>query len=144
MAYSNFGYWLLGLILAKLRSMRFIDAVQQTLGGPLQISRTRRSSPLIASGYPDEARYHRLSLWSTDPNGEHRFGLWLANSAMTTDQPMVPGVYGDRNLWNEDASGGISASAVNGIELHRCRRHCEPCGSERDVATSDRQCRFTQ
>ncbi len=117
MAYSNFGYWLLGLIVAKRRSMNFIDAVQQNMGNPLQVTRMRRSSPLIATSYPDEARYHRLSLWSSDPNGEHRFGLWLGNSVMTTDQPMVPGVYGDRNLWNEDASGGLSASAVDFMRL---------------------------
>ena len=32
-------------------------------------------------------------------------------SVMQNDQPLVPWLYGDRNLLNEDASGGLSAAA---------------------------------
>jgi len=117
MAYSNLAYFLLGLVVSKAQQLPFIDAIRQTIFSPLGIERIRLSSPLLATTYQDEARYHRLALFQPAPDGEQRVGLWLGNSVMTDDQPMVPGLYGDRNLWNEDASGGLSTTAVDFAKL---------------------------
>ena len=111
MAYSNLGYFMLGLVVAIRRGVPFIDAVRQTIFTPLGVDRIRLSSPLLSTTYPDEARYHRLAFFQS--GGEQRAGLWLGTSVMSNDQPMVPGMYGDRNLWNEDADGGLSTSAVD-------------------------------
>jgi len=116
MAYSNLGYFLLGLVVSKAQQLPFIDAIRQTIFDPLGIKRIRLCSPLLDTTYHDEARYHRLALF-LPPDGEQRVGLWLGKSVMTNDQPMVPGLYGDRNLWNEDASGGLSITAVDFAKL---------------------------
>jgi len=115
MAYSNLAYFLLGLVVSKAQQLPFIEAIRQTMFDPLGIKRIRLSSPLLATTYHDEARYHRLALFVS--GGEQRAGLWLGKSVMTNDQPLVPGVYGDRNLWNEDASGGLSITAVDFAKL---------------------------
>jgi CubicO group peptidase (beta-lactamase class C family) len=114
MAYSNLGYFLLGLVVATVRRSSFIDAVSQNIFSPIGINRVRLSSPLLATTYPDEARYDRLARFDS---GEQRAGLWLGRSVMTNDHPLVPALYGDRNLWNEDASGGLSTSAVDFARL---------------------------
>jgi CubicO group peptidase (beta-lactamase class C family) len=111
MAYSNLGYFLLGLVVEIRRGVPFIDAIRKTIFAPLGVDRIRLSSPLLATTYADEARYHRLALFQSP--GEQRAGLWLGTSVMSNDRPMVPGMYGDRNLWNEDADGGLSTSAVD-------------------------------
>ena len=115
MAYSNLAYFLLGLVVSKAQQLPFIDAIRQTIFDPLGIKRIRLASPLLATTYPDEARYHRLALFLS--GGEQRAGLLLRNSVMTNDQPLVPFVYGDRNLWNEDASGGLSITTVDFARL---------------------------
>lgn len=115
MAYSNLGYFLLGLVVAIRRGVPFIDAVRKMIFAPIGVDRIRLSSPLLATAYADEARYHRLALFQS--GGEQRSGLWLGRSVMSNDQPMVPGMYGDRNLWNEGADGGLSTSAVDYARL---------------------------
>jgi CubicO group peptidase (beta-lactamase class C family) len=106
--YSNLGYWLLGLAVAARRGRTFIDALRQTIGIPLGLTTLRVAGPTLGTTFADEAPYHRLSMAS-----ENRPGLGVNRSVMSNDRPLVPIIYGDRNLLNEDASGGLSASAVD-------------------------------
>jgi len=112
-SYNNLGYWLLGQVVAARRGTpTFYDAIRASLLDPLGITRLRLSMPQVWANDRDEARYHRLGQ-TLDAGGQFREGLIIGRSVMQNDQPLVPFLYGDRNLLNEDASGGLSAAATD-------------------------------
>ncbi len=100
-AYSNFGYWLLGRVVAKKRGFdQFYDAIKSHIMEPVQVTRLRVSWSLASAQAPDEARYH-----SPD--------LVLQQSVMSPDRPWVPREYGDENLEKMEPSGGLSMAATD-------------------------------
>lgn len=108
--YNNFGYELLGMVVARKRGMRtFYDAIKTTMLDRLAMHRTRPSASMLMSAYNDEARYHRSS--------EQLFDLVIDRSVMTADQPVVPDVHGNINLDNMVAAGGLSSAAVDQARL---------------------------
>jgi CubicO group peptidase (beta-lactamase class C family) len=99
--YSNFGYWILGRVVSKLRGKQyFIDAIISHISDPLAITRLRVSRSLTSAQAPDEAGYH-----SPD--------LTLQTSVMSPGQPPVSRDYGDENLEKMEPSGGLSVAPVD-------------------------------
>jgi CubicO group peptidase (beta-lactamase class C family) len=107
-AYNNTGYFMLGQIVAKLRSSSsFVDAIQTPLLKPLGINRTttqglstiRESRTLVNTQLPDEARYHSRPL--------------AVNPIAVIDGTPLGGLgYSDTNMENCGSSGGLSAASV--------------------------------
>jgi len=98
--YSNFGYFLLTLIVQQGYHAPFMNVVHNRLIVPLHLARLRRSRSLLSAQTADEARYHDGA-------------LGLGPSVMTADQPMAPAPYGTINLENGDGVGGLSVAAVD-------------------------------
>jgi CubicO group peptidase (beta-lactamase class C family) len=99
--YSNACYWLAGRVVAKLRgTTTFADAIKSTMLAPLGITRIRRSFDLIGVQPADEARYH-------SPN------MSVEENSISPGGNLVPAQYGGNNLALTDASGGMSAAAVD-------------------------------
>ncbi len=104
--YNNYGYELLGLVVARLRgAASFADAIKTSILDPLQMTRTRSATSLVGHTPSDEARYHRAS--------EMRLDLLTLPSVMTADQPLVPDVQGNIHIENGQATGGLSAATVD-------------------------------
>jgi CubicO group peptidase (beta-lactamase class C family) len=104
--YNNFGYVLLGLVVARVRgAASFAEALRTSLFDPLQLTRSRSATSLVGHTPADEARYHRTS--------EARLDLLALPSVMTADQPLVPDVQGNIHIENGQASGGLSAASVD-------------------------------
>lgn len=104
--YSNWGYALLGMVIARVRGVpTFYDAVKTWILDPLGITRIRPATSLVGASYADEARYHR--------SGEAALRLATGSSVMTADTPPVADVYGNLHLENGAAGGGIAAAAVD-------------------------------
>jgi CubicO group peptidase (beta-lactamase class C family) len=96
--YSNAGYMLLGLIVARITgSADFISGLNTFLNS-LKITRVRAAKSVIGAQSGDEVRYHPRPL-STQP------------SVMATGQPMCLLGYGEANLENCGGAGGLSAAA---------------------------------
>lgn len=105
-AYNNYGYQLLGLIVARLRgAASFPDAIKTSIFDPLQMTRSRSATSLVGHTPSDEARYHRAS--------ETRLDLVTLPSVMTADQPLVADVQGNIHIENGQATGGLSAATVD-------------------------------
>ena len=98
--YSNAGYMLLGLIVARMRGAPDFVSSLATLLSSLQITRVRSAVSLAASQPGDEARYHSRPLAT-------------AQSVMATGQPWCAMGYGDGNLENVGGGGGLSAAATD-------------------------------
>ena len=112
--YNNFGYQLLGMIVARKRNApNFIEAIRATILGPLQMTRTRIATSLPGQSFADEARYHR----SGENGTQQFFDLALGSSVMTSDQPTVPDVYGNIHLEHIGAAGGLSAAVIDQARL---------------------------
>ncbi len=104
--YNNWGYALLGMVVARVRgAASFFDAIRTSLLDPLQITRMRLSTSLAGAAFADEARYHR--------SGETALRLAVGRSLMTADQPLVADVYGNIHLENGAGAGGLSCAAVD-------------------------------
>jgi CubicO group peptidase (beta-lactamase class C family) len=104
-AYSNCGYYLLALVLNKLRGFPAfqsgIEAYQEYLFKPLSITRIRQGRSLITSQHPDEARYQDQD-------------LILGPSQMSDSEPLVPDQYGaDFQKKIDEGSGGLSGAATD-------------------------------
>lgn len=104
-AYSNFGYFMLGRIIATVMKTDYFDAVTQLVLKPLGINTSnsaaagiRVARSLVADQQPNEARYQSLN-------------LVLNPSVMSDSQPLVSQDYGDECLETGAAAGGLSASA---------------------------------
>jgi CubicO group peptidase (beta-lactamase class C family) len=96
--YSNAGYMLLGLIVARMRGAADYITGISTFLNRLQITRVRSSRSLLSAQLSDEARYHPRPLLT-----------W--KSVMATGQPICLLGYGTDNLENLGGGGGLSAAA---------------------------------
>ena len=99
-SYSNAGFMLLGLIVARMRGAPDFISGLATLLRSLQITRVRSTVSVAASQPGDEARYHSRPLAT-------------AQSVMVTGQPWCAEGYGDTNLENIGGGGGLSAAATD-------------------------------
>jgi len=97
--YSNAGYMLLGMIVARMHGASDYLTGLAPLLNSLSITRVR-SSVSGPSAPGDEARYHSRPL-TTEP------------SVLATGQPMCALGYGGWNLENCGGGGGISAAATD-------------------------------
>jgi CubicO group peptidase (beta-lactamase class C family) len=96
--YSNAGYMLLGLIVARMcGASDFITGLSPFLNS-LSITRVRAAVSVATAQHPDEARYHPRPLQT-------------ASSVMVTGQPWCTLGYGESNLENSGGGGGLSAAA---------------------------------
>jgi CubicO group peptidase (beta-lactamase class C family) len=103
--YNNCGYYLLSRIVAKKRGMaKPIDAFQQFLFNPLQITRIRRAASLVSAQPADEARYQSPT-------------LSLGASQVTPDQRLVPVEYGTEQVEVMEGGGGLSGAATDVARL---------------------------
>ncbi|MBF8193147.1 beta-lactamase family protein [Nonomuraea sp. K274] len=101
MAYSNYGYMLLGRVIEKVTGQSYESYVTNTLLTPLGISRMRIGPSLQTAGeVPYESRYTTRTV--------------LDNSGQTMSFP-----YGGFNMANRDASGGWVAAAVDLVRFER-------------------------
>jgi CubicO group peptidase (beta-lactamase class C family) len=99
--YNNFGYWMLGRIVAKKRGQDdFVEAIRPSLMTPLKITRLRASRSLVKAQLPDEAHYYSAN-------------LALGKSVMTNDRPLVPVEYGDENIGKAEPAGGLSVAVTD-------------------------------
>jgi CubicO group peptidase (beta-lactamase class C family) len=99
---SNFGYFLAGELVKKLRGKFSLESsIASRLSGPLQISRLRSGRSRIEDQPKDEARYHFREYldWT------------LKRSVMEPARPIVPREYGDLNVENLTFGGGMSGAA---------------------------------
>ena len=104
--YNNYGYQLLGLVVARLRgAASFADGVKTSIFDPLHMTRSRSATSLAGHTPADEARYHRA--------GEMRLDLITLPSVMTADQPLVADVQGNIHIENGQATGGLSSATVD-------------------------------
>ncbi|MEV4006443.1 serine hydrolase domain-containing protein [Actinomadura sp. NPDC049753] len=103
-AYSNYGYLLLGQIIAKAAGMGYEQYVQQNVLGPMGITRMRPGRSLEADRAPGEVPYF-----------SQRTGPSVFDAAGTT----LPAPYGTFNVENRTAMGGWLASAVDYVRFTR-------------------------
>jgi CubicO group peptidase (beta-lactamase class C family) len=102
--YSNAGYMLLGLIVARMRGASDFVSALATFLNKLNITRVR-SAVSGPSAPADEARYHSRPL-TTEPSV-------IAPSVSITGQPLCALGYGGWNLENCGGGGGLSAAATD-------------------------------
>ena len=98
--YSNVGYMLLGLIVAKLRGSSYIDAVRSHIAVPLGLKHTRLAVAPLGAQPPDEARHTSMT-------------MKIVQSVVDADQRLVPAGYGDQNYSVTGPAGGISSAVVD-------------------------------
>ena len=98
--YSNAGFMLLGLIVARMRGAADYLTGLSTFLNRLSITRVRSAVSVATTQPGDEARYHPRPLL-TSP------------SVMVTGQPMCTLGYGDYNIENLGGGGGLSAAATD-------------------------------
>lgn len=99
-SYSNAGYMLLGMIVARMYGAAdFVSGLATLLKG-LQITRVRSTVSASSAQLDDEARYHSRPL-QTEP------------SVIATGQPFCALGYGGANLENVGGGGGLSAAATD-------------------------------
>ena len=98
--YSNAGYMLLGLVVARMRGATDYVSGLASLLNSLQITRVRSAVSVASAQHADEAPYHSRPL-ATEP------------SVMATGQPFCAEGYGDWNLENCGGGGGLSAAATD-------------------------------
>lgn len=109
--YNNCGYYLLGRVLATVRNRtRAIDALEDFLFKPLDITRIRRSRSRLEDQASDEARY-RINAQGKKDNNDFRLNIGIGSSVMEDDQPWVPLGYGTEHYEKQEGSGGLSAAA---------------------------------
>ena len=97
-AYSNYGYALLGEIIAAISGQSYAGYVGQSVFAPLGVTRPTLGRALPALRLPDEVKYH----------SQYSGVTVLDDSGVTVAAP-----YGAWNVENMDAHGGWLASAVD-------------------------------
>jgi CubicO group peptidase (beta-lactamase class C family) len=99
--YSNFGYFLLGRIVAAKRGKSTLgDGLKSPLMAPLHITRLRSARSLISSQANDESRY-----FPPDLN--------LSGSVMSPTRPLVLNEYGNEQLEKGEGGGGLSVAVTD-------------------------------
>jgi CubicO group peptidase (beta-lactamase class C family) len=103
--YGNTDYFLLSLVLMKLRSAATLDAALAPLLGPLDITGIRGSTTLIGDQPAGEACTHM---------GQPDQNMPCDGSWRSADRPLVADQYGGNGCYeNILAAGGLSASIVD-------------------------------
>ncbi|MFI6295582.1 serine hydrolase domain-containing protein [Nonomuraea sp. NPDC050790] len=98
MVYNNYGYMLLGRIVAKVSGQSYESYVRSKLLAPLGITRMRLGRSLRAEAFPGEAIYE---------------SKYTNKSVVDGSGKVLPYPYGGFNMPNQDANGGWLASAVD-------------------------------
>lgn len=99
-AYSNFGFCLLGQIIERVVGMPYQQVLQRQVYQPLHLTRPRLGHSLQSQQAPGEVRYH-----SGSPD--------LVPSVLSPERPLVPAPYGSIHLENNDADGGQIMAAAD-------------------------------
>ncbi|MFC4533698.1 serine hydrolase domain-containing protein [Sphaerisporangium dianthi] len=104
MAYSNYGYMLLGLVVAKVSGQSYESYVKQKLLAPAGITRMRLGRSLKTQAAPGEVPY---------------YSQYTTKTVLDDSGTVVPSQYGGFNMLNHDANGGWLASAVDLVRWAR-------------------------
>jgi CubicO group peptidase (beta-lactamase class C family) len=113
--YGNFDYFLLSQVIAKLaNTSSFEQALQQLVGTPLGLTRTRGSRSLVGAQAADEARHH-LRVYSTE--GWALTPLQVGASVRNSDERTVAAQYGALDYEMFDGCGGVSSAVVDVARL---------------------------
>ena len=121
-AYSNFGYSLLGRVIAKITGMRYDDYVRKEVLAPLGIHKMQLGHTLLKDRAPGEVRYYS----EPGKTGEAVMGPALGEQ--------VPLPYGAWCLEAMERHGGWVATApdlVPRVGVRRPRALPDPQTSER-------------
>ncbi|MEV4223176.1 serine hydrolase domain-containing protein [Nonomuraea sp. NPDC049725] len=97
-AYSNYGYMLLGRIIAKVSGMSYESYVRQRILAPAGITRMLLGRSASGQQYAAEVRYQ---------------SVYTRRSVLDDGGATVPYPYGGFNMANQDANGGWLGSAVD-------------------------------
>jgi len=97
-AYSNYGYCLLGQIIAHVTQQPYQDYLRQAVLAPLGVHQPRLGRTLPEQRQANEVKYH-----------SQKTGQTVHSHSKT----IVPSPYGAWNIENMDAHGGWLASAVD-------------------------------
>ncbi|WP_307848822.1 serine hydrolase domain-containing protein [Microbispora oryzae] len=104
MAYSNYGYMLLGLVIEKVSGQSYESYVKQKLLAPVGITRMRLGRTLKSQAAPGEVPY---------------YSDYTTKTVLDASGAVVPWPYGGFNMLNHDANGGWLSSAVDLVRWAR-------------------------
>lgn len=107
--YSNFGYCILGRLVAIVSGQRYEDWVAANILTARRMKHTRLGQTQLAGRGPTEVRYHMQSLTMRAPFWAGYSGV--ARSRFPERTPLVEGPYGRWDLEVMDAHGGWVSSA---------------------------------
>lgn len=114
--YGNFDYMFLGEIIAKLQgTSTFVQALDQLVLKPLNMTHTRSSRSLITDQQPGEARHH-MTVY--DPaSGWPLYPFEVLPDQRGLGGRLVPTHYGNLDYEMFTGAGGLSASVVDVARL---------------------------
>ncbi|GAA5069986.1 N-acyl-D-amino-acid deacylase [Thermocatellispora tengchongensis] len=104
MAYSNYGYMLLGRVVERVSGRSYESYVKEKLLAPAGITRMRLGRSLRSQAARGEVPY---------------FSLYTTTMVMDASGATVPYPYGGFNMPNQDANGGWLASAPDLVRWAR-------------------------
>lgn len=120
MYYSNYGYMLLGRIIAKVSGRSYEDYVKQAVLAPVGITRMRLGRSLRSEMSASEVSYT---------------SKYTNKSVVDGSGQVVPFPYGGFNMPNQDANGGWIASAVDMVRYARIFDAAGPVLNANSLAT---------
>ena len=103
-AYSNFGYCVLGEIIAQVSGVDYVDFVRQNVLTPLGIQRAKQADPFLSDAVNGEVTYYDFP------------GAPLGKNVYNPSGPLVPQAYGNHDFLDSEAAG---AWVTTPIELLR-------------------------
>ena len=103
-AYSNFGYCILGEIVAQVTGTNYVDFVRRNVLTPLGIQRAKQADPFLSDTVNGEVSYYDYP------------GAPLGKNVYNPSGPLVPQPYGNHNFLDSEAAG---AWVTTPIELLR-------------------------
>jgi uncharacterized protein (TIGR03437 family) len=109
-AYSNFGYCILGEIVAQVSGVDYVDFVRQNVLTPLGIQRAKQADPFLSDAVNGEVTYYDYA------------GAPLGKNVYNPTGPLVPQPYGNHDFLDSEASGSWITTPiellrfVNGID----------------------------
>jgi uncharacterized protein (TIGR03437 family) len=103
-AYSNFGYCILGQIVAQVSGSNYVDFVRKNVLTPLGIQRAKQADPFVSDTANGEVTYYDFP------------GAPLGKNVYNPTGPLVPQAYGNHNFLDSEAAG---AWVTTPIELLR-------------------------
>ncbi|MET8143110.1 serine hydrolase domain-containing protein [Sphaerisporangium sp. NPDC005288] len=104
MAYSNYGYLLLGLVVEKVSGQSYESYVKQKLLAPAGVTRMRLGRGLRSQAAAGEVPY---------------YSQYTSKTVLDDSGAVVPAPYGGFNMGNHAANGGWLASAVDLVRWAR-------------------------